>query len=59
VTATTLLQGGADLLVMCHPEAMEAVRSVIGQLVGEKPAFPTQDADLPLLQRTLSQGGAR
>jgi CO dehydrogenase/acetyl-CoA synthase delta subunit len=34
VTATNLLQAGADLLVMCHPEAVEAVRSVIGQLVG-------------------------
>ena len=34
VTATNLLQGGADLLVMRHPKAMEAVRNTIGQLVG-------------------------
>ncbi len=59
VTATTLLQGGADLLVMCHPKAVEAVRGTIGQLVGEKPAFPTQDSDLPSLQRTLPQGALR
>jgi len=34
VTATDLLQGGADLLVMRHPKAMETVRSTIKQLVG-------------------------
>ena len=34
ITATNLLQGGADLLVMCHPKAMEAVRNTISQLVG-------------------------
>ena len=33
ITATTLLQGGADLLVMRHPNAMAAVRSVLRQLV--------------------------
>jgi acetyl-CoA decarbonylase/synthase complex subunit delta len=33
VTATDLLQGGADLLVMRHPKAVEAVRSTIQQLV--------------------------
>jgi len=33
VTATDLLQGGADLLVMRHPQAVEAVRSTIQQLV--------------------------
>ena len=32
VTATTLLQGGADLLVMRHPQAMAAVRSMVRQL---------------------------
>ncbi len=35
VTATTLLQSGVDLLVMCHPEAVKTVRSVLSQLVGE------------------------
>ncbi|NQU25706.1 MAG: acetyl-CoA decarbonylase/synthase complex subunit delta [Candidatus Nealsonbacteria bacterium] len=34
VTATNLLQGGADLLVMRHPKAVEAVRKAISQLVG-------------------------
>ncbi len=34
VTATTLLQGGADLLVLRHPVAMAAVRNVIRQLSG-------------------------
>jgi acetyl-CoA decarbonylase/synthase complex subunit delta len=34
VTATNLLQAGVDLLVMCHPEAVETVRAVIDQLVG-------------------------
>jgi acetyl-CoA decarbonylase/synthase complex subunit delta len=34
VTATNLLQGGADLLLMRHPKAMEAVRNTVGQLVG-------------------------
>ena len=34
ITAATLLQGGADLLVMRHPNAMAAVRSVARQLVG-------------------------
>lgn len=32
VTATNFLQAGADLLVMCHPKAVEAVRNVISQL---------------------------
>jgi len=36
----TLLQGGADLLVMCHPKAVEAVRNAIGQLVGEELMVP-------------------
>ncbi|MBN2475041.1 MAG: acetyl-CoA decarbonylase/synthase complex subunit delta [Pirellulales bacterium] len=35
VTATDLLQGGADLLAMRHPKAMEAVRMAVGQLLGE------------------------
>jgi len=34
VTATDMLQGGADLLLMRHPKAMETVRSTIKQLVG-------------------------
>ncbi len=34
VTATDLLQGGADLLIMRHPKAMQAVRNAVGQLVG-------------------------
>ena len=33
ITATSLLQGGADLLVMRHPDAMAAVRSAVQQLV--------------------------
>jgi acetyl-CoA decarbonylase/synthase complex subunit delta len=32
VTATTLLQGGADLLVMRHPNAIAAVRNMVRQL---------------------------
>ncbi len=34
VTASNLLQGGADLLIMRHPQAVEAVRGAISQLVG-------------------------
>ena len=34
ITATNLIQGGADLLVLCHPKAMEAVRNTIKQLTG-------------------------
>jgi acetyl-CoA decarbonylase/synthase complex subunit delta len=34
VTATDLLQGGCDLLLMRHPKAMEAVRATASQLVG-------------------------
>ncbi len=34
VTATDLLQGGADLLLMRHPKAMEVVRNTVGQLMG-------------------------
>jgi len=34
ITATDLLQGGCDLLVMRHPKAMEAVRQASKQLVG-------------------------
>lgn len=34
LTATSLLQGGADLLVMRHPKAIEAVRKTINELVG-------------------------
>jgi len=34
LTATSLLQGGADLLVMRHPKAIEAVRKTIAELVG-------------------------
>jgi len=34
VTATDLLQGGCDLLVLCHPTAMETVRRTINQLIG-------------------------
>ena len=32
-TATDLLQGGADLLIMRHPRAMEIVRNTIRQLI--------------------------
>jgi len=34
VTATDLLQGGCDLLVLLHPTAMETVRRTVKQLVG-------------------------
>jgi len=34
ITATDLLQGGADLLVMRHPKAVDAVRNTVQQLVG-------------------------
>jgi acetyl-CoA decarbonylase/synthase complex subunit delta len=34
VTATTLLQGGADLIVMRHPQAIAAVRKAVRALVG-------------------------
>ena len=34
ITATDLLQGGADLLVMRHPQAVEVVRNTVNQLVG-------------------------
>ena len=34
VTATDLLQGGADLLVLRHPKSVEAVRQAISALVG-------------------------
>ncbi|HID75149.1 MAG TPA: acetyl-CoA decarbonylase/synthase complex subunit delta [Planctomycetaceae bacterium] len=33
VTATDLLQGGCDLLIMRHPRAMEAVRKAVSQLI--------------------------
>ncbi len=35
VTATDLLQGGCDLLLMRHPKAMETVRNTIAQLIGQ------------------------
>ena len=34
VTACDLLQGGADILVMRHPKAIEAVRNTVKQLTG-------------------------
>ncbi len=34
VTACDLLQGGADILVMRHPTAVEAVRAAVKQLAG-------------------------
>lgn len=34
ITATDLLQGGADLLLMRHPKAIEIVRNAVEQLVG-------------------------
>ncbi len=34
ITATDLLQGGADLLIMRHPKAVEAVRNTAKQLIG-------------------------
>ena len=34
VTAADLLQGGADLLVLRHPESMKAIRSLAGELMG-------------------------
>ena len=35
VTATDLLQGGSDILLMRHPKAMETVRTAVGRLVGK------------------------
>ena len=35
ITATDLLQGGADLLLMRHPKAMEVVRNTLSALVGQ------------------------
>lgn len=34
ITATDLLQGGADLFVMRHPKAMEIIRNTAKQLIG-------------------------
>jgi acetyl-CoA decarbonylase/synthase complex subunit delta len=34
VTACDLLQGGADILIMRHPKAVEAVRNTVKQLTG-------------------------
>jgi acetyl-CoA decarbonylase/synthase complex subunit delta len=34
ITATNLLQGGADLLAMRHPKAIEVVRQTISELIG-------------------------
>lgn len=34
VTATDLLQGGADLLIIRHPKAMEVIRNTVNQLIG-------------------------
>ena len=34
ITATNLLQGGADIIVLRHPTSVETVRKTIGQLVG-------------------------
>lgn len=34
VTATDLIQGGADLLALRHPKAMEVIRTTINQLTG-------------------------
>jgi acetyl-CoA decarbonylase/synthase complex subunit delta len=46
VTASNLLQAGTDLLVMCHPEAVKAVRNVISQLVGEQLTGTPRETDL-------------
>jgi acetyl-CoA decarbonylase/synthase complex subunit delta len=35
ITATDLLQGGADLLVLRHPKAMQIVREAVMQLAGQ------------------------
>lgn len=40
VTASNLLQAGTDLLVMCHPKAVKAVRKLISQLVGDPLELP-------------------
>ncbi len=34
VTAADLLQGGADLLILRHTKALEAVRSLIKEFLG-------------------------
>ncbi|MFO8059429.1 MAG: hypothetical protein R6U70_02055, partial [Bacillota bacterium] len=35
VTATTYLQAGADILTMCHPEAIAQVQEYIEQMQGD------------------------
>ena len=40
VTATDLLQGGADLLLLRHPKALEAVRNVIDEFFAAQGAAP-------------------
>ena len=34
LTATTLIHAGADIVVMCHPKAVEVVKSTITKLMG-------------------------
>jgi acetyl-CoA decarbonylase/synthase complex subunit delta len=52
VTASNLLQAGADLLVMCHPKAVEAVRKLISQLVGDTcPSASTGTKQQPTLRQ--------
>lgn len=35
LTAFTLIQAGADIVVMCHPRAVELVKASISKLIGE------------------------
>jgi len=36
ITATTLLHGGADIVVLRHPKAVEQVKGIINKLMAEK-----------------------
>lgn len=35
ITASTVINGGADIVVMCHPKAVERIKSTIDKLIGK------------------------
>ncbi len=35
LTATTLLNAGCDIVAMCHPRAVEQIKSAIDKLIGK------------------------
>ncbi len=47
LTATNLLQGGADLLILRHPQAVQAVRKTIDQLFEAAFALPGEEIRIP------------